>query len=319
MTKQQPAARTAIAVSPSLSLREAVRPLIFAHALLARERELAEELARECRKLEQLTRAALEAAALVHLLVLAPDRVADDTDASRRDQLIKAYAKAATTWAEVTGTAIALADALLDADRPDDVYRLASFLEAAGEPATAQDLRTRADATVRRSLEARLGRIHDTMTEPEIAVAIEALRECKDETAASFYIRDVAQAIVKALLASREEEYALDFGTSSRHIYWHVAPGDAVSTGANMCTLTGNTYPYQIPFPAMISKLLVTAGSVVTGSMAIASVIRLPAELAAELQIQQPVTRDIFARLETVARVFWQIQAENARSPRPSE
>jgi hypothetical protein len=96
MTKQQSAARAAIAVSPSLSLREAVRPLIFAHALLAREQGLAGELARECRKLEKLTREALEAAALVHLL--APDTVADDTDTSRRDQLINAYTKAATTW-----------------------------------------------------------------------------------------------------------------------------------------------------------------------------------------------------------------------------
>ena len=154
--------------------------------------------------------------------LLAPDK-AERTDAqsSRRSQFIDAYAKAGMTGAEVTGTAIALADALLDADRPDDARRLAAFLEAADEPAIAQDLRARAEATVGRFLfEIRLGRIHARMTEPEIADAIGALRESRDKTAASFYMHKLAQSIRQLLDVSREEQYVHDFGSYPTKITW---------------------------------------------------------------------------------------------------
>ena len=320
MTKQQLAAHTAPAVSPSLSLRQAVRPLIFAHALLGREQGLSAELAEECGKLKQLTRQALEAAALVHLL--APDK-AERTDAqsSRRSQFIDAYAKAGMTWAEVTGTAIALADALLDADRPDDARRLAAFLEAADEPAIAQDLRARAEATVKRSLEIRLGRIHARMTEPEIADAIGALRESRDKTAASFYMHKLAQSIRQLLDVSREEQYVHDFGSYPTKITWCVTPGSTVSRSGYICAYGNASRPsyVRIPFAALVSKLLVSAGSEAAGSMAVASVIPLPEPLLAELQVEQPSIDNIFARLDTLARIFRQIQTEKARPRALSE
>jgi hypothetical protein len=315
MTKQQPTEHPAIAVSPSLSLRQAVRPLIFAHALLAREKGLSAQLAEECDKLKQLTKKALEAAALVHLL--APDKAEHaDADSSRRSQFISAYAKAGTTWAEVTGTAIALADALLEAGRLDDMHRLADFLEAAGEPTAAKDLHTRADAAGKPALERRLSRIHANMTESEIAAAIEALRESKDGAAVSFYIRPLVQAISKLLPAHLKEEWKLDFSTGRYHITWQVAPGDVVSDGTDMFFLEGRRYKYPTPFPARVAKLLVTEGSVVTGSVAVASLIRLPDQLAAEFGTQQTDTRQLPARLDALARIFLQIQAENVRLPR---
>ena len=314
MPKKEPAAGAAIAVSPSLSLREAVRPLIFAHALLTREQDLAGELAKECRKLEQLTRKALEAAALVHLL--APDTVADDTDTSRQDRVIGAYAKAATSWAEVTGTAIALADALLDAGRPDDVYRLAGFLEAAGEPAAAQDLSARADAVVKRSLEARLGRIHDIMTEPEITAAIEALRECRDGAAVSFYLPDLARSIARILPASREETYKISVkGIITK---WHTTPRNIISAQGIIVTidpLTNRAFNIPAGVPMIISKLLIPEGQTVTDDTTeIFSFIRIPAALQLGLGMQQPGGSKVSARVDAIAREFRQIQAENARS-----
>lgn len=317
MTKQQPTAQSAPAASPPLSLRQAVRPLIFAHALLAREQGLSSQLAKECAKLKQLTREALEAAALVHLL--APDKTgqAGDAGSSRRSQFIDAYAKAGTAWAAVTGTAIALADALVEAGKLDDVHRLADFLEAAGEPTAAKDLRTRADAAAKPALERRLSRIHANMTESEIAAAIDALRESKDGAAVTFYIRPLVQAISKLLPAHRKEEWKPDFGPGHYHITWQVVPGDVVSDGTIMFFLEGGRHKYPTPFPARVAKLLVTDGSVVTGSPAVASLIRLPDQLAAELGMPQTETRQLPARLDALARVFLQIQAENARSPRP--
>jgi hypothetical protein len=68
MTEQPLPANAALAVSPSLSLRQAARPLIFAHALLKSEQALAKQLADECNELSRLTTEVLEAAALAHLV-----------------------------------------------------------------------------------------------------------------------------------------------------------------------------------------------------------------------------------------------------------
>lgn len=333
MTKQHPplaaaypalaAAYPAIAVSPSLSLRQAVRPLMFAHALLVREQGLSAQLMEECDNLKRVTREALEAAAMVHLL--APDRLdgtAGEVEISRRDQLIKAYARAATTWAEVTGTAIALADALLNADRLDDVHRLAGFLEAAGEPTAAQDLRARANMAAKRALEARLRHIHVNMTVPEIAGAIEALRESTDETAASFHIRDLARAMVKLLYASPQEKYLYSFGQAAWRVTWLVSPGNTVSRGTLMFRMRYAAAPQEydggkISFPAIVSKLLVTGDREVTGDIALALVIRIPGPIATELHKKQPDTREIFSRLDALARTFWKLQTESPRSPSP--
>ena len=58
----------AVAASPYLSLRQAVRPAILAHWLLAGDRERAGKLAAECEDLLFLTRELLKAAGRVHIL-----------------------------------------------------------------------------------------------------------------------------------------------------------------------------------------------------------------------------------------------------------
>lgn len=319
--QQQPTASPAIAVSPYLSLRQAIRPLIFAHVLLAHEQDRAGQLAQDCERLLRLTREALKAAAQVHLLGPETDGTPANPENGRRSQLIGAYAEAAMAWAEIIGTAVALADALLDRNRWDDVRRLAGFLEAAGEPVAAQDLRTRADATAKRASETRLAQIHPNMTEPEILSAIEALRESEDETAASFYIRDLAHAMVNVLPSSRQEEYVYNFGEHSELVTWLVKPGDRVAIDVTTVLFTyrpNSTYTVYssrpIEFSAIISELLVAAGRKVTGSVAIASVIRIPRRIAEELRSQNPSSRGIFERLDELARIFWQIQTENGRA-----
>ncbi len=324
MTKHEPAAQPVIAVSPYLSLRQAVRPLIFAQALLTREQERAGELAEECSRLRQLTQELLEAAALVHLL--APDKggeVIDGLGDKRSRRVIDAYAKAGVIWAEVVGSSIALADVLIDNGRWNDVHRLAAFLDAADEPTAAQNLRTRADAADKRANDARLAQIHPTMTESEIASAIRALQGSKDEAPASFYIRDVALAICGIAPTSWRRNYShlIHRDDYDAIITWKVKPGDWVSKGQAIASfrisfgsagLSGST-DMCIEFPAMISKLIARDNSRVKNSTALATVIHVPKSLSNEIEKSVPSVKDISLRLDTLARTFEQIQAENSR------
>ena len=68
MTEQERAISAAIATSPYLSLRQAVRPAILAHWLLASDQERAGKLAAECEDLLFLTRELLKAAGRVRIL-----------------------------------------------------------------------------------------------------------------------------------------------------------------------------------------------------------------------------------------------------------
>ena len=318
MTKRQPAAQPAIAVSPYLSLRQAVRPLIFAHALLAREQERAGQLAGECARLSQLTRDLLEAAALVHLLAPGTDEeTSDSADDSRRSQLIGAYAKAGLMWAEVTGSALALADTLLDNDNWNDVYRLADFLDATGEQPAAQDLRTRADATAKRANEILLAKIHPAMTETEIAESIEAMRESKGKAAVSFYIRPLQFAILSAAPSSwRRRSFDAAF-KGSFGLRWYVKVGDCLTKGASIGELSHyrdsrwNKFQLPLQFSAVITGLLVSDDSRVDTPTALASVIEIPDDIAQLLVTQDK--REISDRLEVLALIFHQNQAENMR------
>lgn len=329
MTKQS-AAQPAIALTPGLSLRHAVRPLIFAHALLSREQEQAGELAAECERILQLTRKLLEAAALVHLLVPGDNSPATDGfGVSKQTELIDAYANAGIIWAEVVGCAVALADILIGQGRWEDVRRLADFLEAAEEPSAAENLRTRADAAARRASEERLGQINARMTADEIARAIEALEAAQDEGAVRFYIRDLALAISGILPSSWRKNYDMRFAVGYVFsIHWAVKAGDRVTKGQNIglmyparpsSTYSQNPSPLTIPFAAIIVELLVLENSVQkadqpTGSVALASVIEVPQPLAAELERTETSAEAVFSRLEALTRVYRQIQAENNRT-----
>jgi hypothetical protein len=173
----RPADAPATAPSPYLSLREAVRPAIVTFTVLASEQERAGELAAEAGELLKATRELLEALGLVHLLSPDPGAEMPGNDhGDRQARLLAAYADAGIHWARVVGNSIALADGLLTAGRPDDVLRLADFLDSSGENAVAESLRGRATEVIRGEYYARINRIHDKMSKEETAAAIDNLR-----------------------------------------------------------------------------------------------------------------------------------------------
>jgi len=172
----------ATALSPYLSLREAVRPAIVTYTVLASEQERAGALAEQARQLLEATRELLEAVGLVHLLSPEPGtEMPGNERGDRQARLLAAYADAGVQWARVVGHSIALADGLLAQARWHDVLRLADFLDHAGENAVAVSLRGRANDAIRHEYYARINCIHDRMSREETAAAIDTLRSLPSE------------------------------------------------------------------------------------------------------------------------------------------
>ena len=172
-----PAQAPATALSPYLSLRQAVRPAIVTYTILASEQERAGALADEASQLLAATRELLEAVGLVHLLSPDPGAEIPGNDrGGRQARLLAAYADAGVLWAKVVGHSIALADGLLGQARWDDVLRLADFLDNAGEKLVAESLRGQANEALHANYYARMNSIHDKMSKQETAAAIETLR-----------------------------------------------------------------------------------------------------------------------------------------------
>ena len=180
MTEQERAIDSDLATSPYLSLRQAVRPAILAHWLLAGDQERAGKLAAECEDLLFLTRELLKAAGRVRILAEpAPSAEIPDSQESggdRHAQFLDAYADAGLLWAKVVGCSVALAQALIDRGEWDDVRRLAGFLADAGEESAARDLRTQLGKAVWERHREPLQGIGTTMAPTAIGTAIEALR-----------------------------------------------------------------------------------------------------------------------------------------------
>ena len=180
MTEQERAIDAAVATSPYLSLRQAVRPAILAHWLLAGDQERAGKLAAECEDLLFLTRELLKAAGRVRILAgPAPSTEMPDPAESHGDrhaQLLDAYAEAGLLWAKVVGCSVALAGALIDRGEWDDVRRLAGFLAGAGEESAAADLRVQLGKAVWERHREQLQGISNTMPRAAIGDAINALR-----------------------------------------------------------------------------------------------------------------------------------------------
>ncbi len=177
-----PAQAPATALSPYLSLRQAVRPAIVTYTVLASEQERAGALADEASQLLEATRELLEAVGLVHLLSPDPGAEIPGNDrGDRQARLLAAYADAGVLWAKVVGHSIALADGLLGQARWHDVLRLADFLEHAGETVVADSLRQRANDAIRGEYYARISSIHDRMSREETAAAIDTLRSLPKE------------------------------------------------------------------------------------------------------------------------------------------
>ncbi len=102
--------------STHVALREAVRPVIVAHGVLARQQAAAGTLAAEVQELTELTRGLLRKLGRVHLLTAGAGQAANDRVApSYGDHFADAYAEAGMAWAEVAGSTVKLADLLIDA------------------------------------------------------------------------------------------------------------------------------------------------------------------------------------------------------------
>jgi hypothetical protein len=186
------------AVSPYLSLRQAVRPAIFAHFLLAEDHERAGRLAAECEDLLFLTRELLKASGLAGILgaespepgppgvprpggppgvpgPLGPPGPEEEGD-GRQAQLLGAYAEAGLLWAKVFGSTMALARGLLDRGDQDGVRRLAGFLADAGEDGAAAELRIQLGKAVWAAHRDQLHGISNAMPPAAVGKAIDALR-----------------------------------------------------------------------------------------------------------------------------------------------
>ena len=99
-TTTPPADAPATALSPYLSLREAVRPAIVTYTVLAGEQERAGVLADEATQLLEATRKLLEAVGLVHLLSPKPgEEMPGDDQTDRQARLLAAFADAGILWA----------------------------------------------------------------------------------------------------------------------------------------------------------------------------------------------------------------------------
>jgi hypothetical protein len=169
------------AASPYLSLRQAVRPGICAHRLLAQDAERAGQLVAECEELLLLTRKLLRACGRVHILAPEPgpgadEHGADEHGAGRPERFLDAYADAGLLWAKVVGSSMVLAGALLEAGDRENVRLLAGFLADAGEAGPAADVRAQLAKAVLAAHHERLSGISNRMPPEEIGPAIKALR-----------------------------------------------------------------------------------------------------------------------------------------------
>ncbi len=233
--------------SSGLSLRQAVRPAVFAHALMAGNRAGAARLAAECDEVLQLTRELLRATGRAALLGAEPESskdfshngtgtplrahadhdTADPGTAPGEGRLLDAYAEAAMAWAKVAGSLMALGGTLLEQGDWADVRRLADVLADAGEAGLARDLRIRLGSAVFGAYRDHLLRIGATMPPEGIARGIEVLRAVLREVPEDFPERNrevnrllapLAASIYKVMKA-----HGIDPGFDSR--VEHIATG----------------------------------------------------------------------------------------------
>jgi hypothetical protein len=167
---------SATATSPYLNLRQAVRPAILAHRLLAGDQERAGKLATECEDLLYLTGELLKAAGRARILATAPPPRIPDEGGDRRAQLLEAYADAGLLWAKVAGSSLALAGVLIERGEWEDVRALASFLAGAGEESAAAELRIQLGRAAWETHREQLRAVSNDMPPAAIEPAIHALR-----------------------------------------------------------------------------------------------------------------------------------------------
>lgn len=176
MSKRQQSGQEDIALSPYLSFRQALRPAVFAHSILLREKDRAGALVEEANRILTATRELLNKAGLGYI-VDCEARTPTGTTGGLGSQtsFLDAFADAAMLWAKIVGSCLVLAESLLTQGRFEEVRRLAAILDDAGEPGSARELTQRLKlATLAKSRE-RLNAIHVKMAPEEIQSALEAL------------------------------------------------------------------------------------------------------------------------------------------------
>ena len=227
MTTQERTIEPAMAPSVYLSLRNAVRPAIYAHFLLAEDQERAGQLAAECEDLLFLTRELLKAVGLAGILGAEPAGVGaavDEDGGDRQAQLLGAYAEAGLLWAKVVGSTMALARALLDRGDRDAVRRLAGFLAEAGEDGAATDLKIGLGKVVWATHRESLQDITNTMPPAAIGTAIDSLRAVLLEVPEDYPDRNrEVNRFLAPLAASvhaimRSQQIAIPYGSRLEHI-----------------------------------------------------------------------------------------------------
>jgi hypothetical protein len=180
------ASESATATSPCLSLRQAVRPAILAHRLLAGDQERAGTLAAECEDLLYLTRELLKAAGRARILAVPAPRMPDESGSDRQAQLLEAYADAGLLWTKVVGSSLAFAGTLIERGEWEDVRALAGLLAGAGEESSATELRIRLGGAVWEAHREQLRAISNNMPPAAIELAINALRAILREVPEEF-------------------------------------------------------------------------------------------------------------------------------------
>jgi len=226
MSEQERVIDPAMATSPYLCLRQAVRPAILVHSLLAGDQERAGKLAAECEDLLVLTGELLKAAGQARILAAPEPEMPDSLQSAgdRHAQLLDAYAEAGLMWAKIVGCSVALAGAMIDRGEWDDVRRLAGFLAGAGEESAAADLRVRLGKAVFHAHRERLRGISNKMPPTGIAEAINALRAVLRDVPEDFPDRNREVNRFLAPLASaihaimKDQDIDIPFSSRVEHI-----------------------------------------------------------------------------------------------------
>jgi hypothetical protein len=182
MSKRQQAGLPDMALSPYLSLRQTIRPAIFAQALLAREKEQAGALVDEANQILTVSRELLKATGFVHVRAPEPSEVMRSTShLGAQDALLDSFADAAMLWTKIIGNCMALTENLLAQGRLDEVRTLAATLTDAGEVKVGNDLRERLANAAMARYKKRLAAVHPCMNPQEIEDAIETLASAFSE------------------------------------------------------------------------------------------------------------------------------------------
>lgn len=232
MTEQERTPAPATAASPYLALRQAVRPAIVAHCLLAGDQERAGKLAAECEELLLLTRELLKAAGQIHVLAAEPGaEVPHEHGGDRQAQILDAYADAGMLWAKVVGATVALARMLLDRGDWDEVRQLAAFFATAGEDNATAYLRAELGKAVWENYRGQLHGVSNIMPPGEIRRTIHVLRAILCEVPADFAGRDAKvnrllpslAASIHAIMKSRDIQVPYDSRVE------HIATGGVAS------------------------------------------------------------------------------------------